>query len=67
MNPIYFILFLLAICLLYLYSTRETFWGGYIRVPYMGQEVPVFGRTGVDAATDNPRFFTNCDDFPINQ
>jgi hypothetical protein len=35
----------------------ENFWGGWFPVLYLNQPLPSFSRTGVDAATDKPKFF----------
>lgn len=44
----------------------EKFWGGWFPVPYLGQKVQRYDRTGIDAATDNPRMFVNWESCPIN-
>ena len=41
---------------------EESFWGGYFPVPYMGQPLTFYGRSGLDAATDAaPRMLVNAD------
>lgn len=53
----YYIIIFLAIAMtimLILYTPNEHFWGGYFPVPYMNQYVQQYGRTGVNAATDQP-------------
>ena len=47
------------------YNT-EQFWGGYFPVPYMGQHITNYSRSGYDAATDDPKMIINIDDYPIN-
>lgn len=45
----------------------EHFWGGYFPVPYAGQCIQEYGRTGLDAATDQgPVLIINTDDYNIN-
>jgi len=57
------ILVLVAFTLCY---KNENFWGGYMRVPYVGQRLVAFNRSGLDAATDNPRMIVNVNSCAIN-
>lgn len=46
--------------------SQEAFWGGYMGVPYAGQKIVRYGRTGVDAATDAPKMLIDLCAHPIN-
>jgi len=63
-----FILIILLILLIvyFYYSKNEAFWGGYMQVPYAGQKLKMYGRTGYDAATDNPHLIINPCAYSIN-
>jgi hypothetical protein len=48
-------------------NSNEQFWGGWVPVLYLNQTVPTYGQTGVDAATDNPRFFYDSNALPLSR
>ena len=63
MDNNYFLLIVFLVVvgyLIYIFSVQcdnkkgERFWGGWMPVPYVGQNVPEYGRCGIDAATDDP-------------
>lgn len=68
MNEILIILvFLIIIYVIYTLGKQETFWGGYFPVPFAGQSLRHYGRSGVDAATDvAPRLFVDINACNIN-
>jgi hypothetical protein len=66
-NILLIILVILSIYIIYLLYSKEPFWGGVMPVPYLGQPLKKYGRTGIDATTDKPRMFINDNAYPINR
>ena len=61
--------FILICYLIWLISRSccgENFWGGYFPVPYSGQPLTYYGRSGLDAATDDPKMLINVNACNIN-
>lgn len=63
------LLFVLAVMVGFFvyHSKKEQFWGGVINVPYAGQPVVRYDRTGINATTDRPTMLVNINSPPINQ
>ncbi len=61
-----------VICVLYVLRPgrcnchAESFWGGYFPVPYMGQPLTRYGRSGFIAATDAPKMLVDPDACPVS-
>ena len=61
-----FILLMVSIIGYKCYFQREQFWGGWMPVPFAGQAITRYGRTGFDAATDNPHMIIDTCACPVN-
>ena len=61
---------IIGICIIayavYAFQSKEGFWGGYFPVVYAGQPLVQYGRTGIDAATEKPKFLMNANACPVN-
>lgn len=66
MNTIVIVFVILGMLVLWLSMSKESFWGGYFPVPYAGQPIKYYGRTGLDAATDDPKMLINVNACSIN-
>ncbi len=62
------IIIVIAIVIYIFYTLRqeESFWGSYFPVPYMGQPLTKYGRSGFDAATDAPKMLVDPDACPVS-
>ena len=64
------LLFITIILLIYIIKSfcfyGENFWGGVMQIPYIGQPLKTYRRTGIDATTDAPKMLINYNSCPIN-
>ncbi len=66
MNGTFIIAVIIILLITILISKVEGFWGSTMPVPYMGQPLTQYGRSGIDAATDAPKMFIDPNACPVS-